>query len=56
MLVLLSGEIYEVEMASGGTIYIPSLMTIGFCIEAILKFCLSNSRSCDVGISNGRDL
>jgi hypothetical protein len=57
MLVLLIGRIYEVRRWDGlrwHDIHTPSLMRIDFCIQQILKFCLSNSRRCNVGISNGR--
>jgi hypothetical protein len=35
-------------------IYIPSFMTIRSDIQAILRFCLSNSRGCNFGIINWR--
>jgi hypothetical protein len=56
--VLLMREIYIVclEMASCGMIYIPSLMKIGTNIHVILKFCLSNLKRCNVGITDARDL
>jgi hypothetical protein len=47
---------YAVEMASCGMIYIPSFRKIGTGIQAILRFCLRNLRSCNVGISDGKDL
>jgi uncharacterized protein YraI len=47
---------YVVEMGSSGTIYIPNFMRIGTGVQAILRFCLSNFRGCNVGISDGRDL
>jgi hypothetical protein len=49
---------YEVglEMASCGMIYIPSFMKIGTGVEAILRFCVTNLRDCNVGTPDGRDL
>jgi hypothetical protein len=47
---------YAVEMASCGTIYIPSFMKTGMSIQAILRFCLSNLNGCNVGITDGIDL
>jgi hypothetical protein len=47
---------YTIEMASDGMIYIPSLMKIGIDVEVILRFCLRNMRSCNVGITDGREL
>jgi hypothetical protein len=43
-------------MASGGRIYIPSLMKIGTGIQEILRFDLTNLGNCNVGITDGRDL
>jgi hypothetical protein len=37
-------------------IYIPSFMKIGKDVEGILRFCLSNLKGCNTGISNGRYL
>jgi hypothetical protein len=39
-------------MASDGMIY----MKIGTGIQAIIRFCLSSMRSCNVGITDGMDL
>jgi hypothetical protein len=39
-----------VEMGSGGMIYLPSFMKIGKGVQAILRFCLSNLKGCNVGI------
>jgi hypothetical protein len=36
-------------------IYIPSFIKISTDIEGILRFCLSNQRGCNVGITDGRD-
>jgi hypothetical protein len=47
---------YVVEMASCGMIYIPSFMKIGTGAQAILRVCLRNLRSCDIGITDGRDV
>jgi hypothetical protein len=41
---------HTVEMASDGTIYIPSFMKIGSGIQAILM------RGCSVDITNGKNL
>jgi hypothetical protein len=37
-------------------IYIPGFMKSGAGVQAILRFCLSNLISCNVGITDGRDL
>jgi hypothetical protein len=47
---------YIVEMDSGGTIYTPSFMKIYTGVQAILRFCLSHLRGCNVGIADGGDL
>jgi hypothetical protein len=47
---------YAVEVGSRGMICLPSFMKIGTGGQAILKFCLRNLRSCNVGITDGRDL
>jgi hypothetical protein len=46
-----AGGIYEVglEMASCGMICFPSFMKIGTGVQALLRFCLSNLRCCNVG-------
>jgi uncharacterized protein YraI len=44
------------EMASGGTICIPSFMKIGRGVQAVLRFCLRNFRGCNAGITDGKDL
>jgi hypothetical protein len=46
----------SVEMALCGMIYIPSFMKIGTGVQAILRFCLSKLRGCNVGITDGKDL
>jgi hypothetical protein len=43
-------------MDLGGMIYIPSFMKTGSGIQTILRFCLSNSKFCNVDISDGRYL
>jgi hypothetical protein len=53
------GEIYEeeaIEMAWGGLICIPSFMTIGSSIQAILRVLPKHLSGCSVGITDGRDL
>jgi hypothetical protein len=53
---------YATEMASCGWIYIyiyiytPSFMQIGTGIVGILRFCCSNLKGSNVGITDGRDL
>jgi hypothetical protein len=44
---------YAIELASDVMIYIPSFMKIGTGIQAMLRFCLSNLRGCNVGITDG---
>lgn len=58
MLVLLMGAIYEleIEMTSGGMIYVPSYMKIGRDVQAISGFCLRNFMSCNIGITDLRNL
>jgi uncharacterized protein YraI len=41
-------------MASGDMKYIPSFIKIGRGVQAILRFCLRNLRTCNVGITDGR--
>jgi hypothetical protein len=43
-------------MGSGDMIYIPCLVKIGAGFEGILRFSLSNLKSCNVGITDGRNL
>jgi hypothetical protein len=45
-----------VELGSGAMIYIPSFMKIAIGIQAILRFCFSNSKGCNGGITEGQDL
>jgi hypothetical protein len=47
---------YTVEMASRGVIYLSSFMQIGAGVQAILRFSLSNSKGCNVGITDGSEL
>jgi hypothetical protein len=42
-------------MTSGGMIHIPSFMTVGTGVQAILRFYLSNLRGSNVDITEGRD-
>jgi hypothetical protein len=58
MLVLLIAGIYKYtsEMASCGMIYIPSVMKSDKGNQAILRFCLSILRDCNVGNIDERDL
>jgi hypothetical protein len=58
MLVLLIDGIYEYAAVidSRGMIYISSCMKTGAGIQALLRFSFSNLRSCNDGITEGRDL
>jgi uncharacterized protein YraI len=47
---------YTVEMVSGAMVYISNFMKIGSGIQVILRFCLSNLRGCNVGITGDMDL
>jgi hypothetical protein len=47
---------YAVEMGSGSIIYIKSLMKIGTGVQAILKFCLTDLKGRNVGITEGNNL
>jgi hypothetical protein len=47
---------YAIEMASCGTIYVPSFMKTGTGVQAILRFCFSDLRGFNVGITDGTDL
>jgi hypothetical protein len=56
VLVLMTEGIYEVrlEIASCGIICISSFMKTGIDIQAIFRFCLSNLRGCNIGVTDGR--
>jgi hypothetical protein len=43
------------EMPSYGMILLPSFMKIGTDVKGILRFCVSNLKGCNVGITEGRD-
>jgi hypothetical protein len=45
-----------VEMGSGALIHIISFMKIGTGVQTILKFCPSNFKGCNAGITDRRDL
>jgi hypothetical protein len=45
-----------VEMGSGGMTYFSSFMKTGTCVQAILRFCLSDLNGCNVGIIDAREL
>jgi hypothetical protein len=47
---------YAFGMASYGMTYIPSFMKTDTGVQAILWFCVSNLRGCNVGIIDERDL
>jgi hypothetical protein len=47
---------FAVEMASCGIIYLPSFMKLGASVHAILRFGFRNLTSCNVGITDGRNL
>jgi hypothetical protein len=44
------------EMVSDGMTYIQSFMKICTSIQAILRFCFSNLKGCNVGITDARNL
>jgi hypothetical protein len=58
MLVLEMGGIYEVclEIASGGMIYVPSLLMTGTDVKAIFRFCFNNLREHGVDVTEDRVL
>jgi hypothetical protein len=41
----------EIEMGSGGMMYLPSFMKSGIGVEGILRFCPSNLEGCNSGIN-----
>jgi hypothetical protein len=45
-----------VEMGSSGMIYLPSFIKIVTGVEGILRFCISNLKGCNIGITGRRDL
>jgi hypothetical protein len=47
---------YAIEMASYGIMCIPSFMKTGVHVQPILRFCLSNLKCYNVGITFGSDL
>jgi hypothetical protein len=40
-------------MGSGDIVYIQSFLKIGTAVQAIIRFCHSNLKSCNVGIPDG---
>jgi hypothetical protein len=44
------------KMGSGGMLYSPSVIKIGINVQALLRFCLSNLKCCNIGIIDRRDL
>jgi hypothetical protein len=42
-------------MGSGGMIYTSRFMKIGTGVKGILRFCLTNVESCNVGITDRRE-
>jgi hypothetical protein len=42
-------------VGSGGMIYIPSLMKTSRGVHGILRFCLSNFKVCNVGITDAKE-
>jgi hypothetical protein len=46
---------HAAEMASGGMIYISSVMTFVSGIQVILHYYLKSVRVCHVGITDGRN-
>jgi hypothetical protein len=47
---------YAVEMGPDGMTHIPNFMKPCTDVQAILRFCLSNLKGYNVGITGGRDL
>jgi hypothetical protein len=47
---------HAVEMAADGMIWMPSFMAVGLGMQVMLRFFFDNSRGCNVGITNGRNL
>jgi hypothetical protein len=45
-----------IDIGSGGVKYISGFKKIGTGVEGILRFCLSNLKGCNVGITDKRDL
>jgi hypothetical protein len=58
VLVLLMRGIYDIRHLDclNGMIGIPSSINISTYVQAVLRFCLSNLKGCNVGITGGRDL
>jgi hypothetical protein len=48
--------VYAIAIISVGMIYIPRLTTIGSGIRVLLRLLPANLRSCNVGITDGRNL
>jgi hypothetical protein len=46
---------YTAEMGSDGMTYV-SFMKICTSVQAILRFCISNLKGCNAGITDGKDL
>jgi hypothetical protein len=42
------------EMHSSGMIYTEHFMKIGIDVEAVSRFCLSNLKDCNVGVTDKR--
>jgi hypothetical protein len=47
---------YAFKMPSCDMIFLPSFMTIGTGVQAMLRFFLSNLNGCIVGITDGMEL
>jgi hypothetical protein len=47
---------YAIKMASCSMIYTPGFMKIDKDAQPISRFCLSNLRGCNVGITDDRGL
>jgi hypothetical protein len=47
---------YAIDMVSCGNVYIPSFMSIGTSVQAILIFGLINLNGCNVGIAEGKEI
>jgi hypothetical protein len=54
MLVLTMEEIYNISFEVGfvGMLYVKGCLEIGTNIQEILRFCLGNSKTCNVGVTD----
>jgi hypothetical protein len=47
---------YATEIASCSMIYMSSFLKINTGVQAIIRFCLSNLRGCNVGITDPKGI